>query len=240
MRHPDIVSRGEWLAARVDLLAKEKALARQRDAVSEDRRKLPMVRVEKPYTFDGPEGPTSLRALFGRKRQLIIYHFMFDPSWEQGCPSCSHCADNFAGAIPHLAARDTAFAVISRAPLEKIERFKTRMGWTFPWLSSFGNDFNYDFHITLDPSVGSVEHNYADAARLVEAGRLWTTQGELPGVSVFLRAGDDVFYTYSAYQRGLDALLNTYNYLDLTPLGRQDEPGGNPQAWIRYRDQYQA
>jgi predicted dithiol-disulfide oxidoreductase (DUF899 family) len=240
MSHPNIVSPAEWLAARTDLLIKEKALVRQRDALSRDRSRLPMVRVEKAYVFDGPDGPTTLRALFGRRRQLIIYHFMFDPNWTDGCPSCSHAADSFAGSIAHLAARDTAFGVISRAPMAKIEPFKTRMGWTFPWLSSFGSDFNYDFHVTLDASAGSVEHNYADAAGLLEAGKLWTAQGELPGVSVFRRQGDDVFHTYSAYQRGLDALLNTYNYLDLTPLGRQDADGPNPQAWIRYRDQYPA
>ncbi|WP_233808196.1 DUF899 domain-containing protein [Paraburkholderia sp. HP33-1] len=235
-----VVSRTEWLAARKQLLAREKELTRQRDALSAARRDLPMVKLDKAYTFDGPNGRATLRDLFGSHRQLIVYHFMFDPEWEAGCPSCSHCADNFAGAIVHLNARDTAFAVVSRAPLEKIEAFRKRMGWTFPWYSSAGSDFNYDFHVTLDEAAGSVEHNFENAATLVKAGKLWAAQGELPGLSVFLRDGANVFHTYSAYQRGLDLLLNTYNYLDLTPLGRQDDDGPNPQAWIRHHDRYTA
>jgi predicted dithiol-disulfide oxidoreductase (DUF899 family) len=238
MDYPSVVSQTEWLAARKALLASEKELTRQRDALGAQRRKLPMVKIDKNYAFDGPNGRTTLRELFGRHRQLIIYHFMFDPGWDEGCPSCSHCADNFAGALVHLGARDTAFAVVSRAPLAKIESFRQRMGWTFPWFSSFGSDFNYDFHVTLDETLGSVEHNYENATALVKAGKLWSAAGELPGLSVFLRDGDNIFHTYSAYQRGLDALLNTYNYLDLTPLGRQDDDGPNPQAWIRHHDRY--
>ncbi len=239
MDRPRVVSRAEWLAARKQHLSKEKEFTRLRDQLSAERRRLPMVRIDKEYVFDGPNGRTSLRDLFEGRRQLVIYHFMFDPSWDEGCPSCSHCADNFAGAIVHLAARDTTFAVISRAPLAKIESFKRRMGWTFPWLSSFGNDFNYDFHVTLDEAAGSVEYNYADAAALHRTGKLWLTKGELPGLSVLLRDGDSVFHTYSTYQRGLDLLLNTYNYLDLTALGRQEE---NPrtQAWIHHHDKYPA
>ncbi len=237
--HPRIVSRVEWLVARKELLVKEKEFTRQRDALSAERRKQPMVKIEKEYLFEGPYGRTTLRDLFGNHRQLIIYHFMFDPSWDEGCKSCSHFMDNSAGAIVHLTARDTAFAVVSRAPLAKIEAFKGRMGWTFPWLSSFGTDFNYDFHVTLDKAERSVEYNYANAAELVKAGKLWSEKGELPGLSVFLREGDDVFHTYSTYQRGLDLPLNTYNFLDLTPLGRQED-NDRVQGWIRHHDKYSA
>ncbi len=192
---PNVVSRAEWLVARKELLAREKESVRQRDALSAERRKLPMVEIQKEYIFEGPNGRANLRDLFGRNRQLFTYHFMFDPSWDEGCKSCSHLIDNVAGAIVHLAVRDTSFAAISRAPLAKIAVFQKRMGWTFPWLSSSGNDFNYDFHVTLDEAEGSVEYNYADAAALLKAGKIWYTKGELPGLSVFLRDGDRVFHT---------------------------------------------
>jgi len=236
MNRPQIASRAEWLVARKALLAKEKAFTRQRDALSAERRQLPMVEVEKEYVFEGPVGSATLRDLFRQHRQLMVYHFMFDPSWNEGCKSCSHLADNFVGILVHLTARDTSFAVVSRAPLAKIEAFKKRMGWSFPWLSSFGNDFNYDFHVTFDEAAGSVEYNYASASELLKRGEIWHT-GELPGLSVFLRDGERVFHTYSTYQRGLDLLLNTYNFLDLTPLGRQEEDG-RIQAWIRHHDKY--
>jgi predicted dithiol-disulfide oxidoreductase (DUF899 family) len=233
MERPELVSRAEWLLARKELLTKEKEFTRQRDALSAHRRKLPMVQIEKAYVFEGPNGRTRLLDLFEGRRQLIIYHFMFDPSWDEGCKSCSYLADNFQGGIVHLAARDTSFAAISRAPLAKIESFKRRMQWTFRWLSSYGSDFNYDFHVTLDEAAGSVEYNYANAAALAQ------TEGEYPGLSVFLRDGDTVFHTYSTYQRGLDLLINTYNYLDLTPLGRQEKQGGG-MAWLRHHDKYPA
>lgn len=236
---PRVVSQSDWLAARKQLLAKEKDFTRRRDALSAELRALPMVKVEKNYIFEGPAGRRSLHDLFGNRSQLLVYHFMFDPGWEEGCKSCSHLADNFAGSVVHLGARDTAFAVISRAPLAKIEAFKTRMGWTFPWLSSFANDFNYDFHVTLDEAEGSVEYNFANAAALMQAGKLWSVKGELPGLSVFLRQGDSVFHTYSAYARGLDLFLNTYNFLDVTPLGRQEE-NERIQGWIRHHDRYPA
>lgn len=239
MELPRVASQAEWLAARKDLLSKEKESNRQRDALSAERRKLPMVKVEKEYIFDGPNGRVRLRDLFGNHRQLIIYSFMFDPSWEEGCKSCSHLMDNAAGSIVHLGARDTSFVAVSRAPLAKIEAFKKRMGWNFLWLSSAGSDFNYDFHVTLDREVGSVEYNYASASDLVKAGKLWVDKGELPGLSVFLRDGDGVFHTYSAYGRGLDLFLNTYNFLDVTPLGRQEE-GEQIQGWIRHHDKYPA
>jgi len=230
-------SRSEWLVARKDLLAKEKELVRQRDAVSAARRELPMVKVENDYQFEGPAGRVKLLDLFGPHSQLIVYHFMFDPSWAEGCKTCSLLIDGVAGVIPHLAARKTAFAAVSRAPIDKIQAFERRMGWQFPWVSSAGNTFNYDFHVTLDEAEGSVEYNFSNAAALKQAGKLWTTKGELPGMSVFFRDGDEVFHTNSIYQRGLDPLMNIYNLLDLTPLGRQ-EKGEPPQGWVRHHDRY--
>lgn len=238
MINPPVVSRAEWLAARKALLAREKESTRQRDALSAERRRLPMVRVEKEYVFDSPHGRTTLRDLFGKHPQLIVYHFMFDPGWDEGCKSCAYFADNFTGALIHLAARNTAFAVVSRAPLAKLEAFKRRMGWTFPWVSSSASDFNYDFHVSLDESVGSVEYNYENVATLKQAGKIW--MDELPGLSVFLRHGDAIFHTYSTYGRGLDALINTYNYLDLTPLGRQEHDLPWAMEWVRYHDTYAA
>jgi predicted dithiol-disulfide oxidoreductase (DUF899 family) len=236
-----IVSRAEWLVARQELLQAEKESTRVRDALSARRRRLPMVEIDKKYIFCGPAGSVSLRDLFEGCRQLIIYHFMFEPDWDEGCVSCSYFADNATGAILHLAARDRSFAVISRAPVVKIEPFKKRMGWTFPWLSSYSSDFNDDFAVTVDTTVADNQYNYRDTATLFAEGKIWFEKGELPGLSVFLQDGDRVFYTYSTYQRGLDVLLNTYNYLDFTPLGRDEEnQGSNPMAWIRHHDKYQA
>ena len=232
MEMPKVVSREAWLRARKELLVKEKQWNRQRDGLSAERRKLPMVRIEKDYAFEGPSGRRTLGDLFEGRRQLIVYHFMFDPTWDEGCRSCSFVADNFAGALVHLAARDTSFAVISRARMAKIERFKKRMGWSFPWLSSFGGDFNHDFQVTLDESHG--EYNYGPASELPE---YMPRKGELHGLSVFLRDGERLFHSYSTYTRGLDLFLNTYNFLDHTPLGRQEEKG-NPMAWLRHHDKY--
>jgi predicted dithiol-disulfide oxidoreductase (DUF899 family) len=232
MKERTIVSRDEWTAARKRLLVSEKEFNRQRDALSAERRELPMVPIDKEYVFEGPEGRRSLADLFDGKRQLLTYHFMFGPDWgDEGCPACSFVADNFAGALVHLAARDTAFAVISRAPLAKITPFKRRMGWTFPWLSSFGSTFNYDFQVTLDDT--HAVYNYAPVSAQ-PAGR--PREGEREGLSVFLRDGDRLFHTYSTYQRGLDPLLDTYNLLDLTPLGRQEEDG--IMTWLRHHDKY--
>lgn len=236
--HPPIVSQAEWLAARRALLAKEKEFTRQRDALSAERRKLPCVQVEKEYAFEGSDGRVNLHDLFGKQRQLIVYHFMFDPEWEEGCKSCSFLADSFP-VLAHFGARNTAFAVVSRAPIGKLEAFKKRMGWNFPWYSSFGSDFNYDFRVTLDEAQGAIEYNYQPAAALRQAGKIWMEKGELPGLSVFLRDGENVFHTYSTYQRGLDIFLNTYNYLDMTPLGRQEE-GERIMAWVRHHDKYSA
>ena len=241
MEHPRIVSRTDWLVARKALLAKEKNASRDRDALAAERRRLPMVAIDKDYVFEGTHGPVSLRDLFRGRSQLIVNHFMFDPAWEEGCKSCSHMADGYAGSLVHLAARDTSFAAVSRAPIAKLDAFKARMGWNFTWVSSGGNDFNVDFAVTVDAdgADGSDEYNYEQAERLFKAGKIWFRKGELPGISVFLRSGDRVFHTYSTYQRGLDVFLNTYNLLDVTPLGRQ-EADGRIQAWIRHHDKYTA
>ena len=215
MSLPEVVTRAEWLEARKELLAREKELTRTRDALNADRRRLPMVRIEKNYVFEGSSGKSALLDLFERRRQLIVRHFMFDPSWDDGCPSCTAGADEISdGLLEHLRTRDTSFAVISRAPLEKIERYKTKRGWTFPWYSSFGSKFNYDFGVTLDDAKGAVEYNYR-----VEPG----LEGEQPGQSCFLRDGDDVFHTYSTFARGAEATGGSYYYLDQTALGRQEE-----------------
>ncbi len=217
---PRVVSQNEWLAARKELLAKEKEATRARDALRAERQALPMVEIEKEYTFEGPEGPATLLDLFEGRRQLIVQHFMFDPSWDDGCPSCTYALDDL-GHLPHLHQKDTTFAVISRAPLAKIEPYKQRRGWTVPWYSSFGNDFNYDFHVTLDEAVAPVQYNYRDKAELERAGTPWY-EGEQPGFSVFLRDGDRVFHTYSTFARGVELLVSTVQQLDLTPLGRQE------------------
>jgi predicted dithiol-disulfide oxidoreductase (DUF899 family) len=239
MERPNVVTPSEWLTARKAVLELEKEATRQRDLLTAARRTLPMVKVEEDYVFDGPDGPSRLLDLFQGRPQLIVYHFMFEPTSDEGCKSCSHLADNVAGSIVHLGARETSFAAVSRAPIAKIDAFKRRMGWTFPWVSSFSNDFNTDFAVTVDVegTEGSGEYNYTPAAALFKAGKIWMRKGELPGLSVFLRDGNVVFHTYSAYQRGLDLFLNTYNLLDVTPLGRQEEDG-RIQGWIRHHDKY--
>jgi predicted dithiol-disulfide oxidoreductase (DUF899 family) len=233
MNRPEIVSKNEWLAARMRLLEKEKELDRRRDALSAERRELPCVKIEKEYVFVGPSGRASLRDLFEGRRQLIVYHFMFDPSWEDGCKSCSFLADTFDGGSVHLPARDVSFVAISRAPLAKLEAFKKRMGWRFRWLSSSETDFNYDFNVSFRPEdkeAGTAKYNYSKKA---------FPAPEAPGVSVFLRDGDDVLHTYSTYARGLDLLISTYNFLDLTPLGRSEEDLPYTMSWVRHHDRYE-
>src|ERR1051325_8683444 len=205
MKSPAIVSRAEWLRARKELRPKEKLSSRERDELAVARRRLPMVEVDKAYVFTGDSGPVTLLDLFERRSQLIVNHFMLDPAWEEGCKSCSHMADSYAGSLVHLGARDTAFAAVSRAPIEKIQAFKSRMGWTFRWVSSGSNDFNVDFEVTIDADGvnGSSEYNYEQAETLFKAGKIWFRKGELPGLSVFLREGDRGFHTYSTYQRAL-------------------------------------
>jgi predicted dithiol-disulfide oxidoreductase (DUF899 family) len=233
---PTVVSREEWLTARTELLAKEKAATRARDELNAQRRMLPMVRVDKEYTFDTESGKRSLAELFDGRRQLIVYHGMWLADSEQLCPSCSLLID----AMPHLShlhARDTTLTVAARGPLDKLLGYWKRMGWTVPVASSHESDFNDDYQATVDPARGVTTYNF------VEQEGEWV--GELPGTSVFLREGDEVFHTYSSYARGGDPLLTMYTYLDLTPLGRQEDweqpPGrsdGPFMSWVRRHDEY--
>ena len=228
MNLPQVVSRDEWLAARKELLAREKELTRQRDALNAERRRLPMVRIEKEYVFEGPEGKASLLDLFERRRQLIVGHFMFSPEWDEGCPSCSAGADEISnGLLKHLHTRDTTFVYVSRAPLAKIEAYKAGKGWTFPWYSSYNTNFNFDFHVTLDESVTPVEYNYRTKAEHEQAGSDAYVEAdqpiERPGRSCFLREGNSVFHTYSVYARGLETVGGSYYFLDETALGRQED-----------------
>jgi predicted dithiol-disulfide oxidoreductase (DUF899 family) len=233
IEHPKVVSQAEWLAARKKLLAKEKEFTRLRDQMSAERRKLPWVKVEKQYVFDGPDGKKTLAELFEGRRQLLVQHFMFGPGWEQGCPSCSFMADHTDGMNVHLAHRNVTLVAVSRAPLAEIERFRRRMGWQFKWVSSYGSDFNYDFHVSFTPeeqAKGQVYYNY---------GMEPFESEELPGISVFYKdnAGN-VFHTYSTYRRGVEVMMGTYNLLDLTPKGRDEEPGEG-MAWVRHHDRYE-
>lgn len=237
MSGPQVVSREDWLLARKELLAKEKELTDARDEISAARRALPMTQVVKDYRFQASSGEKSLHDLFDGRQQLIVYHFMFDPSWDEGCSSCSFLVDHSAH-LGHLHSRDTSFTAVSRAPLEKIEKFKARMGWTIPWVSSFGTDFNYDFQVTMDESVAPVQYNYKDRETLEREGLMHHTSGEQHGLSVFLRDDANVFHTYSSYGRGLDILLGTYNYLDLTPLGRQEV--GTGIMLFKHHDKYES
>jgi predicted dithiol-disulfide oxidoreductase (DUF899 family) len=233
MQPHKVVSREQWLAARQAHLAKEKEFTRLRDQLSAERRELPWVRVEKPYVFDTPDGKKSLADLFGGRSQLIVYHFMLGPDWDAGCPSCSLLADHFDGAAVHLAHRDVSFMAVSRAPLPEIEAYKRRMGWRFPWVSSFGSDFNYDYHVSFrpDPAEGKVSYNYATHD---------FESDEMPGTSVFTKdAKGDIFHTYSAYARGLDILIGAYNWLDLAPKGRDEAELPWTMAWVRRHDEYE-
>lgn len=227
-----VVSRDEWLQARKQLLLKEKKLTRERDSLSAERRNLRWVKVEKEYIFDTPNGRVTLAELFGNKSQLAVYHFMFGPGWEQGCPSCSMIADTFDGIRVHLASRDVSFVAISRATLSEIDVFKKRMGWSFKWISSFGTDFNYDYQVSFtkeERDTGKVQHNYGS----------WDPVEEAPGLSVFYKdANGNIFHTYSTYGRGLDTLLHPYNYLDLVPKGRDEEDLAFSMAWVRHHDRY--
>ena len=228
--HPPIVSHDQWLAERKKLLAHEKELTRQHDRVNAERRRLPMVRIEKDYVFDGANGKQRLKDLFEDRRQLVIYHFMFDPSWENGCPGCTGYA-NALGDLSMLRKCDTTFAMVSRAPLAKLEAYKAKKGWSVPWYSSFGSDFNYDFHVTNDEKVAPVEYNYRNKAEL-EANKVPNAiSGEEHGLSVFFRIGDDVFHTYSAYARGTEALTDSRALLNMTPYGRQQDFEDSPPGW---------
>ena len=227
MSLPEIASHEEWLEARRQLLAREKEMTHRYDALNADRRRLPMVRIDKPYQFAGPGGEASLLDLFEGRRQLIIQHFMFDPSWDDGCPSCSAAADEMSdGLLSHLHARSTTFAAVSRAPLARIDDYRSRRGWTFPWYSSAGSDFNYDFHVTIDESVAPMEINYRSRHELEANGDSAVEPPqpfELPGISCFLRDGDSVFHMNPTFARGTEILGGAYTFLDLTALGRQED-----------------
>ena len=229
--HPPIVSRDEWLVERKNLLEEEKKLTKHYDCVNAERRRLPMVKIEKDYVFDGPYGKCSLEALFEGRSQLIVYHFMFDPAWDKGCSGCTGLVDAL-GDLSLLEKRDTTFVVVSRAPLAKLDAYKAQKAWRIVWLSSFGSDFNYDFHVTLDPNVGPAEYNYRNKAQMTAAkGHSVLMEGEEHGLSVFFRIGDDVFHTYSAYARGTESLTDAYRLLDMTPFGRQQDFEDSPPGW---------
>lgn len=232
-KHPEVVSQAEWLAARKDFLTKEKEFTRLRDELSRQRRELPWEKVEKHYEFEGPNGRLTFADLFFNRSQLAIYHFMLGPGWKEGCKSCSYLADHFDGMAIHLANRDVTFAVVSHAPFAEIQVFKKRMGWRFPWYSSFSSDFNYDYQVSLkteEQGKAQVYYNYEMTEFPAE---------ERPGLSVFFKdPSGDIFHTYSTYARGLDILVGTYNLLDLVPKGR-DESGLNfTMAWVRHHDKY--
>jgi len=234
---PRIVDRKEWLAAREELLVEEKALTSARDALNTKRRELPMVEIDTPYVFHGPEGDVGLADLFDGRRQLIVYHFMFDPSWEDGCPSCTAGIDELCGGFfEHLHVRDTSFVLVSRAPLEKLERWKAKRGWDVPWYSSEGSTFNVDFGVTIEVSAGSDSYNYRSKAEYEARGEdffEYPQPFEMPGRSCFLAVDGRVFHTYSQYARGLESTGGSYYFLDLTALGRQEEwelPAGRTDA----------
>lgn len=259
MSLPDVVSREEWLAARKVLLAKEKAATKARDELNAERRRLPMVRIDEPYVFHGPDGPASLLDLFDGRRQLIVHHLMWaydvddngvEVPRDTGCPSCSATADNL-GDLTHLRQRDTTLVAVSRAPQEKIGPFRARMGWTFPWYSSAGSGFNVDFGSTVDDRLEPVLLNFRTEAELAATGFGWNParRGDYPGISAFLRDGETVFHTYSTFARGLEQTGGTHAYLDLTALGRQEpweEPAGRATTFsaqagsadLRFHDEY--
>ena len=226
-----IVSKQEWLKARKSFLRKEKEFTRLRDQLSAERRALPWVKVENDYVFDGPEGKQNLSDLFNGKSQLIIYHFMLGPDWDEGCPSCSFWADNFNGIDIHLAHRDISFLCVSRADINKIEAYKKRMGWDFKWVSSLNNTFNYDYGVSFTPEekeANEITYNYLKQPYFID---------ELAGTSVFIKDDQaDIYHTYSTYSRGLDILNGAYNYMDLTPKGRDE--GDGIMHWLRRHDQY--
>lgn len=228
-----VVSQKEWLEARKSLLAKEKELTRQRDALNAERLSLPWTRVEKSYSFEGPGGKLSLRDLFGNRSQLIAYHFMFGPGWKEGCPSCSILGDGIDAAVTHLANRDVTLVAVSRATYPEIQAFQQRMNWRFKWFSSFGSDFNFDFHVSFTKEETEQKEMYYNYARQ------YFPSEEGPGASVFYKdAGGSIFHTYSTYGRGLEGGLIPYQYLDIAPKGRDEAALPHPMAWVRHHDRY--
>lgn len=234
MPQPKIVSPDEWLVARKRLLAKEKEATRLRDELSRERRELPWVKVEKNYVFDSPSGKKTLSDLFQGRSQLVVYHFMFGPGWKDGCPSCSLLSDHMDASLVHLAARDVSLAVVSRAPSAEIEPFKKRMGWHFEWVSSYENDFNWDYHVSFTKEAkesGQIYYNYQMSE---------FPSDEAPGMSVFAKDEDGtVFHTYSSYGRGGEPFIGVYHFLDLVPKGRDEAGLPWPMAWVRHHDRYE-
>jgi predicted dithiol-disulfide oxidoreductase (DUF899 family) len=235
MNQPRIVSRDEWITARKALLAREKALTREHDALALERRRLPSVRIDKQYMFDTPDGSRTLAELFGKNSQLIVYHFMMGPTWPEGCPSCSFLMDHVDGGLVHLAQRDVSFVAVSRAPLAQVTAFKQRMGWQLPWVSSFGSDFNWDFQVSFTPddvAAGRATYNY---------GTMSFPSDEAPGFSVFYKndAGE-VYHTYSTFGRGGEPLIGTYSLLDMVPKGRDEQDLPYTMAWVRHHDRYES
>jgi predicted dithiol-disulfide oxidoreductase (DUF899 family) len=227
-----VASRDEWLKARVAHLAAEKEFTRKRDELSRQRRELPWVRMEKNYVFEGPNGRETLAELFGGRSQLMVYHFMLGPNWEEGCKSCSFLADHFDATRIHLAHRDVTLAVVSQAPMPRIQAFQDRMGWQFHWVSALGNDFQRDYgvHFTQEELACEVNYNYRKTRVGLE---------ELPGLSVFHKdEAGEIFHTYSTYSRGLDSLVGTYHFLDLAPKGRDEDGLAFSMAWVRHHDRY--
>ena len=232
IENPRVVSKEEWVAARKELLAKEKALTRQRDALAEERQRLPWVKVTKKYEFDTAAGKKNLAELFGGKSQLVIYHFMLGPDWEQGCPSCSLLADHMDNLGIHLAQRDVRLLIVSHAPMSKIEAFKKRMGWRFPWASAFGSDFNFDYEVSVKKEDATKEHIYNYALTKFPSE-------ERPGMSIFYKnEKGEVFHTYSVYGRGLEDLMSVYMILDRVPKGRDEAGLPHGMAWVRHHDRY--
>jgi predicted dithiol-disulfide oxidoreductase (DUF899 family) len=229
-----IVSDSEWLEARRKLLAREKELTRLQEEVARERRALPWVRVTEEYGFDTPEGKKTLSQLFDGRSQLIVYHFMFGPDWQEGCVGCSFLSDHVDGALPHLNHHDVTYVAVSRAPLAKLLAYKKRMGWTFPWVSSAGSAFNYDYHVSFtkdEIAKGEATYNFEKTK---------VTTEDLHGTSVFVRDADGaIYHTYSAYARGDERSLGTYMWLDLTPRGRDEGEGGNLTSWVKRHDQYE-
>jgi predicted dithiol-disulfide oxidoreductase (DUF899 family) len=228
MTHP-VVGHEEWVAARKALMAREKEFTRLRDELARERRQLPWERVDNDYVFEAPEGRVTLADLFAGKSQLLVYHFMFGPDYEEGCPSCSYWADNFIGVVPHLAARDTALVLVSLAPLARFEPYRKRMGWNLRWVSSAGSDFNFDYGVSKRPEEKVLGYNYGTIERKFD---------EHPGISAFIRQDGAIFHTYSTYARGLDAVNGAYQLLDLTAKGRDEEGLSFPMAWVRRHDRY--
>jgi len=228
-----VVSREAWLKERIALLAEEKEFTHRRDALAEKVRDLPWVKVEKSYTFDSPTGKKSLADLFGPRSQLVIYHFMFDPTWSQGCMSCSFIADHYNGIVVHLAHRDISLVTVSKAPIEQIDQFRERMGWSFPWVSGANTDFGRDFGVSFTDQELAAETSVYNFNRKPFGIR------ELPGLSVFIKnSRGDIYHTYSSFARGLEDFLTSYRFIDVTPKGRDEDPSSGMLTWLRHHDRY--